>query len=118
MTSKGCISLSSSKEKMKSESDIIIECTFDGCIKDYRKQGTPLRSTSIIGKSVYDLVDDNSRYDLSMKHIQSLAHKEKVFRLDSVIINSFLCSEISSFSCIILADEENLTILLSDGEHV
>lgn len=116
MSSKACIPISSSKEKMKSESDIIIECTLDGCIKDYRKQGTPLRSLSIIGKSVYDLVDDNCKYDLSMKHIQALAHREGVFRLDSVIINSFLCSEISSFSCIIFADEENLTILLSNSE--
>tara|TARA_Y100000389_G_scaffold2164_1_gene2198 strand:+ start:20316 stop:20714 length:399 start_codon:yes stop_codon:yes gene_type:complete len=115
MKSSKCLHKSSSEEKMRLESEIIIECTRDGYIKDYKKKGTPLRCSSIIGKSLYDLIDDTSKYELSLVHIQALAHKEGVFRQDSIIINSVLCSEIISFSCIITADDICVQVYLSDG---
>lgn len=114
MSSSACIPCSPSKEKMKFESEIIIECTLDGIIKEYYKKGTPLRTSSVIGKLFYDVLEESCRYEMCFKHIQSIAHKGTVYRLESVTVESILCRETMIFSCILLADEDSLVIYLSE----
>lgn len=113
MKSTKCIPRSSSHEKMRDESEITIECTLDGYIKDYHKKGTPLRSSSVIGKSLYVLLKESCRYDMSMKHIQALSYKGSVCRMESVTITGVICTETKIFSCIVLADDDSLTVYLS-----
>lgn len=112
MSSKACTPISSSNEKMRTESEITIECTLDGYIKDYQKKGTPLRTSSIIGKLFYDLLKESCRYEVCLKHIYAIAHKGDIHRLESVTIQRILCSETKNFSCILLANEDSLMIYL------
>ena len=116
MSSSACIPHSASKEKIKFESELIIECTLDGSIKDYHKKGAPLRTTSVIGKSLYDVLELSCKYEMSLKHIQSIAHKGTVYRLECVTVESILCRESKIFSCILLADEDSLVVYLSDTD--
>ena len=116
MNSNKCIAKSSSYDKMLNESEITIHCTLDGYINDYHKKGTPLRSSSIIGKSLYDSIDDSCKYVMSLKHIQALSHVGDVCRLESVTINGLLCRHSMMFSCILVANGDSLTVYLSDGK--
>ena len=114
LSSSACIPRSASKEKMKFESELIIECTLDGIIKDYYNKGTPLRTSSVIGKSLYDVLESSCKYEMSLKHIQSIAHKGTVYRLEYVTVERILCRESKIFSCILLSDEDSLVVYLSD----
>lgn len=114
MKSSKCTQRSPFRDKMRREADITIECTLDGFIKDYMKQGTPIRSSSIIGKSLYDMLHESSRYEMSLKHIHALTHNDAVSRIESIIIDGVLCSEIKKFSCIICAHDNVLSVYLSE----
>ena len=120
MNSSKCISMSSSQFKMQRDAEITIECTLDGRIKDYLKQGTPVRSSLIVGKSLYDILHESCRYEMSMKHIKALAHKGTVFRIETIIIDRFLCTDSYSYvqnlikySCMIRADNDFFSVYLS-----
>lgn len=112
MSSKRCVPTSSSIEKMRIEADIIIQCTLDGHIQDYNKKGTPLRCTSVIGKSMYDLLKESCKYEMSLQHIKAIAYKRFVFRIECISVEDIICRETRDFSCILLADE-TLEVYLS-----
>jgi len=112
MNSSKCISMSSSQFKMQRDAEITIECTLDGRIKDYLKQGTPMRSSMVVGKSLYDILHESCRYEMSMKHIKALAHKETVFRIEKIIIDGFLCCVPFEYSCMIRADNDCFSVYL------
>lgn len=113
MKSSRCMQTTITCEKMRLEADMVLECTLDGIIRDFKKNGTPVRHSTVVGRALYDIVYQDHKFDFSMKHITAIARPDAIVRMESVSVCDVVCSNPREFSSILFAKNDSLYVYLT-----
>jgi hypothetical protein len=113
MKSSRCVPTSISNEKMKLEADVVLECTLDGIIRNFKKNGTPVLHSAVVGKTLYDIIFQDCKFDFSMKHIMALARHDAIIRMESLSIHDVVCKTPREFSSILFVNHDSFNVYLT-----